>query len=132
MDPGVSELLLQRPGVCPYCSCKCIKYGKTGTGTARYRCKGCSKTHSGKYIYAACRPETLLQIKMHVKEGCGIRSISRLLRISVNTVLKRILLIAKNIRKPLIVFGKDYELDELRTYVKRKTSLLWIVYAIRR
>lgn len=28
--------------------------------------------------------------------------------------------------------GKDYELDEMCTYVKKKTNLRWIVYAIRK
>lgn len=71
-------------------------------------------------------------IKNLVKEGCGIRSIARLLKISVTTVLKRILSIAKIIRKPILSYNKLYEVDELRTFYKSKTRLLWIVYALRR
>jgi len=70
-------------------------------------------------------------IRNLVKEGSGIRSIGRLLKISVTTVLKRILSIAKNIPKPLMMLGKSYEVDEMRTFYKSKTRLLWVVYALR-
>jgi IS1 family transposase len=62
----------------------------------------------------------------------GIRSTSRLLRISTNTVTDRILKIAKSIKKPFAEPGQIYELDELRTYVGKKTNLKWIAYAMRR
>lgn len=54
------------------------------------------------------------------------------MQISVTTVLKRILSIAKNIRKPLLALDKVFEVDEMRTFYKSKTRLLWIVYALRR
>jgi insertion element IS1 protein InsB len=57
-----------------------------------------------------------------VKEGCGIRSIARLLRISTNTVLGRITAIANAIPKPTIPIGRTYEVDELRTYVRSKST----------
>lgn len=50
----------------------------------------------------------------------------------MNTVLRKIKHIAKQLKKPLIPFGKEYELDELCTYVKRKMRKHWIVYAIRK
>ena len=67
-----------------------------------------------------------------LKEGCGILSISRILKISKNTVLNRILRISKRISKPLIYFGQEYEMDEMRTYIQRKDRLVWIAYALRR
>jgi len=66
-----------------------------------------------------------------VKEGSGIRSIARLLEISCTTVIKRILSIAKGIQKPAMALGKMYEVDEIRTFYKSKTRLIWIVYALR-
>jgi hypothetical protein len=66
-----------------------------------------------------------------MKEGSGIRSIARLLEISCTTVLKRILSIAKSIQKPVMASGKMYEVDEIRTFYKSKTRLIWIVYALR-
>lgn len=70
-------------------------------------------------------------MKNLLKEGCGIRSISRLLRIGVNTVLRKLRYIANQTRKPMVSFGKEYEMDELCTYVKCKTRKRWIAYAIR-
>jgi insertion element IS1 protein InsB len=61
-----------------------------------------------------------------------MRSIARLLAISVTTVLKRILRISKTIAKPAIAVNKEYEIDELRTYYKSKDRLLWIVYTLQK
>src|SRR5690606_4978269 len=36
------------------------------------------------------------------------------------------------IPRPFISKGKVYEVDELRTYIKRKTRLIWVVYALER
>ncbi len=116
---------------CIHCQNICIKNGKAH-GKQRYRCKGCKRSHTEAYTYHACKEGMNLWIKGLLKEGCGVRSIARLLKISATTVLKKILAFSKQIRKPVISFGKEYELDELRTYVKSKTGLCWIVYAIRR
>ncbi len=118
--------------MCPQCSSPCIRFGKSATGNQRYRCKKCKKTHSQSYRYHAYESGTDVSIKEHVKEGCGIRSIARLLKIATSTVLRRIVRISKAIMKPMITIGKDYELDEMCTYVKKKTNLRWIVYAIRK
>lgn len=61
-----------------------------------------------------------------------MRGISRLLKISVVTVLKRMLQIAATIKKPVIISGQTYELDELCTYVQQKAKQCWVVYALRR
>jgi len=118
--------------MCPHCSSPCIRFGKSATGTQRYRCKKCRRTHSKSYSYHAYESGTDVSIKEHVKEGCGIRSIARLLKIATTTVLRRIVRISKAIMKPMITMGKDYELDEMCTYIKKKTNLRWIVYAIRK
>ena len=117
--------------LCKYCNENCIKHGRF-SGKQRYRCCSCKRTFIKSYTSNACKHNTNTWIRNLVKEGSGIRSISRLLKISVTTVLKRILSIAKNIRKPLLVLGKMYEVDEMRTFYKSKTRLLWIVYALRR
>lgn len=118
--------------ICPYCSAACISHGQSTTGNRRYRCKSCQRTHSHQYSYVACKADSGNLISRLLKEGCGIRSISRLLNISVTTVLRRILKLAKSISKPVIVLGKEYELDELCTYVRKKTNQLWVAYAIRK
>ena len=69
-------------------------------------------------------------IAAHLKEGCGIRSIARLLHISANTVLTRIKTIAAVINQPTIYTDRMYEVDELRTYIGNKTRECWIIYAL--
>ncbi len=116
----------------PYRSGECTRFGKSSTGNQRYRCRECKRTHSKSYTYRACKDGTNISIRDHIREGCDIRSISRLLKISCTTVLKRITDIAKAVTRPVIAFGKEYELDEVCTYLKKKTNLRWIVYALRK
>lgn len=106
-----------------------IKHGKSKSGIQRNYCKVCKKTWPSYYKYLAYKPNTNKKISSLIKEGVGIRSISRLLKISKNTVLKRIVSIAKKIKKPAIAFNSVYEVDELRTYIKMKTNLKWLVIA---
>ena len=65
-----------------------------------------------------------------MKEGCGFRSIARLLNISANTVLLRIKRIAAGIHKPISAMGSTYEMDELKTYKKNKRQECWVMYAL--
>jgi insertion element IS1 protein InsB len=85
-----------------------------------------------RYLYNAYKSDTNENIVLFTKEGLGIRSTARILRISTTTLLKRIITIAQNIKQPIIVMGKTYEVDEMRSYVKRKDKLIWIVYALER
>ncbi len=67
-----------------------------------------------------------------LKEGVGIRSMSRLLNILTNTVLSRLIKLSKQVKKPMIVLGKHYEMDELCTYIRNKNNRIWIAYSIRK
>ena len=116
---------------CKYCQGPTIKFGKVAC-KQRYRCKNCKRTQLHAYVKYAYDVSIDLNIAAHVKEGCGIRSISRLLNISINTVLKKIKAIAEAVKKPLITIGRSYEVDELKTYIKRKTNDYWVIYAIDR
>jgi insertion element IS1 protein InsB len=109
-----------------------VRNGKTAYGQQRYKCKTCGKTVVEYYTNNAYEYGTNTKITNLLKEGVGIRSTSRLLKISATTVTRRLLYIAKKIVKPKAEAGKVYELDELRTYVGKKTNLKWIAYAIRR
>ena len=62
----------------------------------------------------------------------GIRSTARILQISTTTLLKRIIKIAKGIKNPIIYQRKIYEIDEMRTFIKSKNKLIWLVYALER
>jgi insertion element IS1 protein InsB len=115
---------------CSTCNTKIIKYGKTLAGKQRYICKNCKKTSVINYQYKAYDFDVNKNIVLLTKEGMGIRSIARVLQISCTTLLKRILEIASCISNPVISFGKTYEVDEMRTFIKRKDNLIWIVYAL--
>jgi insertion element IS1 protein InsB len=109
-----------------------IKSGKTATGKQRYCCKECHKRFIINYSYNAYQSNINQQIILFTKEGLGIRSTARVLGISVTTLLKRIIAIAASIQQPPIAIGKSYEVDEMRTYIGRKSRLRWIVYALER
>jgi len=84
------------------------------------------------YTYQAYHPQINKAIVQLNNEGVGIRSVSRILKISATTLLRRILVIAVSIPNPPIVNNKTYEVDEMRTFVKKKSRLIWIVYALER
>lgn len=109
-----------------------VKYGKTKSGKQRFICKNCKKTQVENYTYQAYQPNINQQTITLTKEGLGIRSTARVLHISTTTLLKHIVTIAQNIPQPVIPKGKTYEVDEIRTFLKRKNKLTWIVYALER
>ena len=111
---------------------KIIKYGKTKDGRQKYKCKHCGCTFLKKYNYNAYLFSVNKQIINLLKEGVGIRGIGRLLNISTNTVLSRIIKLSKEVKKPIIAKGKTYELDELCTYIRNKNNRIWIAYSIRK
>jgi len=121
-----------RVAICPYYNSNSKRYGFTQSGQQRYQCKNCFKTFINVYLKKALSKQLDNEIVILLKEGCGIRSIGRILAISAVTVLRRIKHIAKQLKKPLISFGKEYELDEICTYIKRKSRKRWVVYAIRK
>ena len=63
------------------------------------------------------------------KEGCGIRSIARLLGICCKTVQSRILNCCLLINKPSILLNQTYEVDELCTYIGNKSNRIWVAYS---
>ena|SRR5690606_17733683 len=119
--------------ICPNCkNHKIVKNGSTKSKKQQYLCKSCGKRFLDYYTYNAYHEKINSEIIYFTKEGLGIRSTARVLRISTTTLLKRIILIADKIPRPFISKDKIYEVDELRTYVKDKSKLIWIVYALER
>jgi transposase-like protein len=96
----------------------------------RYYCNTCKYSFQSGYSnnsYAINDSEIITL----VKEGCGVRSISRILEISTTTVIRRIKRIARGIEKPsYIPIGKEYQIDELATYLGKKEKRIWITYAL--
>lgn len=117
--------------ICPFCySREIIKNGATKTKKQQYFCKECNKRFLDFYTYKAYHKNVNNRIVQLTKEGLGIRSTARVLQISVTTLLKRIIVIAKNIKRPALSFGKIYEADEMRFFIRKKKYLYWLVYAI--
>lgn len=119
--------------LCLFCkSADTVKNGTTKNKKQQYYCKQCGKRFIEYYTYCAYKPDTNKQIVMLTKEGLGIRSIARVLAVSATTILKRITAIANAVTKPVISIGKSYEVDEISTFIKRKSKKIWIVYALER
>ncbi len=117
---------------CKYCSNNCIKYGFQNNSRQRYKCKSCGKIQLNKYSNNAYNRNTNQDIVALLKEGCGIRSIARLLKISPATVIRRIKEIALIIKKPIIAYKKEYEVDEMCTYISNKKDKYWVAYALQK
>ncbi len=118
---------------CPHCkSERIVKNGRTRTGKQQLRCKSCRKSFVAYYTYKAYNTSVNPNIVALLKEGVGIRSTARLLSISQTTVIKRIKALAAQVQEPILSIGKEYEVDELCTFVKRKDHLVWVVLALRR
>jgi insertion element IS1 protein InsB len=79
-----------------------MKYGKTKSGVQRYISKLCRKTRVKNYAYQAYKPDMNKNIIQFTKEGLGIRSTARILKISTTTLLKRIVSIARKINRIFI------------------------------
>lgn len=118
--------------LCTCCSQPTVRNGKSKTGVQRYYCRGCKKYKQESYRYKACSEGVTKKVVTLTCEGCGIRSIARVLRISCTSVIRRIKQFAQSIPRPCIPLGKEYEVDELRTYIGNKQRLYWVAYALRR
>lgn len=116
---------------CTGCNKGTVKNGKSKTGIQRYYCQGCRKYRQERYRYTACERGISQKIVGLKKESCGVRGTARILKISSTTVIKRVKGLAKKITRPFpITMGREYEVDEMRTYIGSKKRLYWIVYAI--
>lgn len=115
---------------CKYCNgSNIIKYGYQSNGCQKYQCKDCFRYFQERYTYQSYIIKDK-QIITLTKESCGIRSTARILAISPNTVLRRILKIARSLTRPYPVLkGRIYEVDELFTYVRHKNHRICITYS---
>jgi transposase-like protein len=78
------------PVKCPFCESEnVVKYGKTKNGKQQYYCRNNECSHgkfSEQYTYNACNPKIKGQIYDLTVNGNGTRAISRILKISKDTV----------------------------------------------
>lgn len=87
-----------------------IKYGKTKSGNQKYICRVCRKTRVENYTYQAYKPDMNKNIIQFTKEGLGIRSTARILKISTTTLLKRIVQLQERLIGQLSVKEKVMKL----------------------
>ena len=128
-----SKLVLKKVMNCEMCnSPNTIKKGLRNN-KQRFYCKDCQNSFQSEYVYQAYKTTTNNFIKILLKEGCGIRSISRVLNISSKTVLSRMLKISKQIRAPYFnTLGCKFEIDEMWSFIGNKKNVIWITYALER
>jgi insertion element IS1 protein InsB len=106
-----------------------VKCGFQKNGTQKYRCKTCLKSQQLVYSYHFYSVSDN-QIITLTKEGCGIRSTARILGLSPNTVIRRILKIAKGLnRKSPLISGGIYQADELFTFIGNNDKLACVAYS---
>lgn len=116
---------------CAYCQGNCKRKGRRG-GVQLLRCANCGKYQRTQYKRRAHAPGTDERIVVLTREGCGIRSISRVLGISPTTVISRIKRFAAGSGPGPIAKGRSYEVDEIATYVGSKLNRIWVAYALDR
>lgn len=120
---------------CKNCFSKSIiKKGKRGI-KQRYQCKNCGKYQQNIYSYKLYDSSDDIMIKMYNSESVGIRSMSRILKYSPNTIIRRILYLASKVELPsYIEYNQVYEVDEMWTFIEKNhpSNYSWITYAINR
>lgn len=115
---------------CHYCKSSCIRKGRRANGEQKYQCRGCKKYQQAVYRNKAWHPGTNRLIVRCLKRSGGIRGISYIAEISTTTVIRRIKAISENLEKPSIRLRREYEADELKTYVGKRKNEQWVIYAI--
>jgi IS1 family transposase len=97
----------------------------------RFYCKECQKYFQAAYNYQAYSTDVDVFIVNLLKEGCSVRGVSRVLKISKDTVLSRMQKISKQILKPSFRrLGYTYEIDEMWSFIGNKKNILWITYVL--
>ena len=73
---------------CPSCFCeKIYRHGKSRSGEQRYRCRECGHCFQLEYRYEANKPGVTDKISEMAMNGSGVRDTSRVLGISITTVI---------------------------------------------
>ena len=118
---------------CTKCNaCDAIKKGFRNE-KQRFYCKDCHRYFQASYNYQAYTSDIDKFIIRLLKEGCSVRGISRVLKISKDTVLSRMLKISKQITPPYFnTLGCKFEIDEMWCFIENKKNVIWITYVLER
>lgn len=72
---------------CRYCDLNEVSKHGIQSGQQRYRCKSCGRSFQLDYRYNARKKGVKEQIIKMAQNGSGVRDTSRVLQVSVNTVI---------------------------------------------
>jgi IS1 family transposase/transposase-like protein len=120
---------------CIYCeSKKLIKKGRRNY-KQRYQCKKCKKYQQDLYTYTLYREEDGYVISFLTSEGIGISSLSRFLKYSKPTIVRKIKDLSSKVKRPVLLERNQiYEVDEMKTYIRGCSDkhAVWVTYALNR
>lgn len=119
---------------CPSCDSQdVIKNGIKKDGQQNYLCTNCKRqfVHDFFLKYNGSKSQIDKKILLMLARGIGIRDISVIEQVSVNTILK-ILLQSEYKLLPKQKYYKRIEIDEFWTYVSNKKNKVWLIYAYSR
>ena len=112
---------------CPSCASRhIVKNGTTSNRKQKYLCRECRRQFITRYSYQGCRTEIRSLIVPMTLNGSGVRDITRVLGVSINTVLKIIRLAAAHVLEPQPPARlADVEVDEMWSFVEKKRRQHW-------
>ncbi|HLL97164.1 MAG TPA: IS1 family transposase [Spirosoma sp.] len=106
------------------------RFGKTRSGTQRYRCGDCQRTFVAFDTHKACDPVVQAQLIQMAINGAGVRDTARVLRISRNTVSNQL-----KKRQQVIQVNPKYahqgliislKVDEMWSFMGSKQGQRWL------
>ena len=119
---------------CPACLSDSIKKnGLKSYGKQTYKCKDCNRQFIGDHAltYQGCHSQKDSKIRQLMVRGSGIRDIADVEKISKGKVLSTL----KKCNYQIAPKQSQYdclEVDELWTFVGKKTNRHWLIYAYHR
>lgn len=117
---------------CKNCQGLCIKKGCQNR-RQKYYCKACKMYQQKTYSYRRCTVEDEKMIAKLNNESVNISGIARITGISKSHVINKINQIAKRTEQLIIIEEQqEYEVDEMHTFIGRKTNHCYITYALNR
>jgi insertion element IS1 protein InsB len=119
---------------CKYCTGSCIKKGWY-KAIQKFQCRICKKYQRQEYSYRSYDASVSQQITLLNREGVGISSTSRLIKMPATSVQYKIEQVSKCTVPPgFNEINQEYEIDELCTYVGRNhpSCYRYIIYALNR
>src|SRR4051812_12879210 len=107
---------------CPNCASRhVVKNGTTRNRKQKYLCRNCHRQFIRDYTSQGCRVEIRSLIVPMTLNGSGVRDITRVLRVCINTVLKVIREQASRAPEPALPPRlADVEVDEMWSFVEKK------------